>query len=89
MCIMSYKSNTCVLQNPGYMKEGFKLVIETLHVGDRGNQDNVSFSCISGVLACEERQRQHFKGLGGPVFFSSLILFIFILFPPLTRIPGT
>jgi hypothetical protein len=32
-----------IFQNPGYMKENFKLVIETLHVPDKGNQDNVSF----------------------------------------------
>ncbi|XP_056640485.1 phosphatidylinositol transfer protein alpha isoform isoform X1 [Diorhabda carinulata] len=30
-----------VITNPGYMKEKFKLVIETLHVADKGNQVNV------------------------------------------------
>lgn len=29
-------------QNPGYMKEKFKLVIETLHAPDLGLQENVS-----------------------------------------------
>ncbi|KAG9509038.1 Phosphatidylinositol transfer protein alpha isoform, partial [Fragariocoptes setiger] len=29
-----------VLTNPGYMKENFKLIIETLHAPDRGTNDN-------------------------------------------------
>lgn len=31
------------LQNPDYMKDGFHITIETIHVGnDRGKQENVS-----------------------------------------------
>ena len=30
-----------LLQNPDYMKDGFKLTIETLHAPDRGTQENV------------------------------------------------
>ncbi|XP_050292819.1 phosphatidylinositol transfer protein alpha isoform isoform X2 [Anthonomus grandis grandis] len=30
-----------VITNPGYMKEKFRLVIETLHAPDRGNRENV------------------------------------------------
>lgn len=29
-------------QNPGYMKDNFVICIESLHVADRGEQDNVS-----------------------------------------------
>ena len=29
-------------QNPGYMKENFVICIESLHIADEGNQDNVS-----------------------------------------------
>ena len=28
-------------QNPDYMKDGFKLIIETVHAPDRGTQENV------------------------------------------------
>lgn len=31
-----------VSQNPGYMKENFYIIIESYHIGDCGNQDNVS-----------------------------------------------
>jgi len=30
-----------VLSNPGYMKDNFYIIIETYHLGDRGDQDNV------------------------------------------------
>jgi len=30
-----------VLSNPGYMKDNFYIVVETYHLPDRGNQDNV------------------------------------------------
>jgi len=30
-----------VLSNPGYMKDNFYIVIETYHIGDRGEQENV------------------------------------------------
>lgn len=30
------------VQNPGYMKENFVICIESLHIGDVGNQTNVS-----------------------------------------------
>lgn len=30
-----------VLQNPGYMKENFIIVIESYHIGDVGDQENV------------------------------------------------
>jgi len=30
-----------VLTNPGYMKENFYITIETYHIGDRGDQENV------------------------------------------------
>jgi len=30
-----------VLSNPGYMKDNFYIVIETYHIGDRGDQENV------------------------------------------------
>jgi hypothetical protein len=30
------------MQNPGYMKENFIIVIESLHLADRGMQQNVS-----------------------------------------------
>lgn len=30
------------LQNPGYMKENFYIIIESLHLGDTGEQENVS-----------------------------------------------
>ena len=30
-----------VLTNPGYMKDNFKIVLETLHAADRGNTENV------------------------------------------------
>ena len=30
-----------VLSNPGYMKGNFQLIVETYHLPDRGNQDNV------------------------------------------------
>lgn len=39
---LQVKSYIWFLQNPGYMKEKFKLVIETLHAPDKGYQDNVS-----------------------------------------------
>lgn len=34
--------NTKTTKNPGYMKENFVICIESLHVGDIGNQQNVS-----------------------------------------------
>ena len=30
------------IQNPGYMKENFYIVIETMHYGDKGIMENVS-----------------------------------------------
>jgi len=30
-----------VLSNPGYMKDNFYIIIETYHIGDRGDQENV------------------------------------------------
>jgi len=30
-----------VITNPGYMKDAFHITIETFHIGDRGQQDNV------------------------------------------------
>jgi hypothetical protein len=30
------------MQNPGYMKENFVIIIESLHLADKGNQQNVS-----------------------------------------------
>ena len=30
-----------VLSNPGYMKDNFYIIVETYHLPDRGNQDNV------------------------------------------------
>lgn len=35
-------SSVLVSQNPGYMKENFYIIIESYHIGDCGNQDNVS-----------------------------------------------
>lgn len=32
-----------MFQNPGYMKENFYIVIETMHYGDTGISDNVSW----------------------------------------------
>jgi hypothetical protein len=32
------------MQNPGYMKENFIIVIESLHIADAGKQQNVSDS---------------------------------------------
>lgn len=29
-------------QNPGYMKDNFVIMIESFHIGDCGNQHNVS-----------------------------------------------
>lgn len=31
-------------QNPGYMKDNFVIMIESFHIGDVGNQHNVSRS---------------------------------------------
>jgi len=30
-------------QNPGYMKENFFIIIESYHIGDTGQQENVSW----------------------------------------------
>jgi hypothetical protein len=30
-----------VVTNPGYMKENFRIVVETYHLADRGDQENV------------------------------------------------
>lgn len=30
-----------VKKNPGYMKENFVICIESLHIGDQGDQENV------------------------------------------------
>ena len=30
-----------VLSNPGYMKDNFYIIVETYHLPDRGNQENV------------------------------------------------
>lgn len=38
MCIHKY----CFPQNPGYMKDNFVIMIESFHIGDVGNQHNVS-----------------------------------------------
>lgn len=35
-------------QNPGYMKENFMICIESLHIADTGEQDNVR--CLSKFL---------------------------------------
>lgn len=37
-------------QNPLYMKEKFRLVIETLHLPDCGNEENVSLIHIFSFL---------------------------------------
>lgn len=34
-CLLFWK------QNPGYMKENFMICIESLHIADTGEQDNV------------------------------------------------
>ena len=31
-----------IFQNPGYMKDGFFIKIETMHYADKGKVDNVS-----------------------------------------------
>ena len=33
------------LQNPDYMKDGFFIKIESLHLPDKGTTENVSISC--------------------------------------------
>lgn len=30
-----------MVKNPGYMKENFVICIESLHIGDQGDQENV------------------------------------------------
>lgn len=45
------------MQNPGYMKENFFIIIESLHIADTGMQQNVShrlccWQSISWFLAC-------------------------------------
>lgn len=39
-------------KNPGYMKENFVICIESLHVGDIGNQHNVSDAEVGDVCIC-------------------------------------
>jgi len=34
-------SDFSVLQNPDYMKENFVIKIESMHIGDRGETENV------------------------------------------------
>lgn len=35
-------ANILSFQNPGYMKDNFVIMIESFHIGDVGNQHNVS-----------------------------------------------
>lgn len=56
-------------KNPGYMKENFVICIESLHVGDGGNQENVRWliqiyffvtiktACSIGSKICYWRKR--------------------------------
>lgn len=37
----AYPYSKTILTNPGYMRDAFKLVIESLHYGDTGKQDNI------------------------------------------------
>lgn len=37
----AYPYSKTILTNPGYMRDAFKLVIESLHYGDTGNQENI------------------------------------------------
>lgn len=39
-------------QNPGYMKENFYIVIETMHYADRGVSENVSVETETVLLHC-------------------------------------
>lgn len=39
---MSFQEIAVMFQNPGYMKEGFHITIETLHAPGDGQLDNVS-----------------------------------------------
>lgn len=39
-----------MFQNPGYMKEKFRVVIETMHVNDKGNSPNVSTNFVVSVF---------------------------------------
>lgn len=46
-----YKYAYGTSQNPGYMKDNFVICIESLHVGDRGEQNNVSYINTTKTLA--------------------------------------
>lgn len=39
------------MKNPGYMKENFVICIESLHIGDQGDQENVRWLMV--YHACE------------------------------------
>lgn len=58
ICTCARRMWNCI-QNPGYMKENFVICIESFHVGDVGNQNNVSaivFWCgmHNYMFACSE-----------------------------------
>jgi Phosphatidylinositol transfer protein len=39
----------CGVQNPGYMKENFMICIESLHIADTGEQENVRADILDSL----------------------------------------
>lgn len=39
-----------VFQNPGYMKDNFVIMIESFHIGDVGDQHNVSITQSTSTM---------------------------------------